>query len=221
MRTKSRDRSIKSRDKSRPKLDQKDLPIEIQRKLYRVTDPNISIKKKVELELEFMKGTPEEKRMYIEFRNHFDRKGFLDGKALDELQKRDSIEANAREESLKEAAFLRTVDRKHQKERKLEEDAQERERKAIESARLYKFQTVANAMSELKNAALEASTVSVARNQHEKKCHDDEKRQRIENFRNNEGKGMHHAQRALKEAMIDQEDPADNHMKQKRASKPY
>ena len=213
-RSKSRNRSRpKSRDRTRPKMDQRDLPVEVQQRLYRITDPNISIKKKVELELEFMKGTQEEKRIYLEFRNHFDRNEFLEWKVMDERQKRDNIEANAREESLKEAAFQRSVERKHQKERQKKKEQLERERQAEEQARMHSLSTIANSMTEIKEAALEAATVSVARNQFEKKRWDDDIRQKVEDFRQGDGKNMTDVQRALKEAIIEQEDPEEKRMR--------
>lgn len=214
MKSKSMDVSLK------PQINQKDLPIEIQQKLYRVTDPDISIKKKVELELEFMKGTPEERRIYLEFRNHFDRQQVFVTKAMEEQQKQDKIEADAREEGRKEAAFLKTVELKRQKERQKEEEAKERERKAIEKAQMHSVKTIANAMTEIKSAALEAATVSVARNQYEKKRYEDERKQLVEDFRKNEGKNMTDVQRELKEAIIEQEDPEEKRMRL-RGYKPY
>lgn len=211
-----------SRDQSGPRLDQKDLPIEIQQKLYRVTDPDISIKQKVLLELEFMNGTPEERRIYLEFRSHFDRQEFFDQKEMDEQQKRNSIETNAREESLIEATFQRSVQRKHQKERKKEEEARERERKAIEKARIHSMKTIADAMTDIKNAAFEAATVSVPRNQFQKRCYEDDRRQLVENFRKNEGKNMNDIERTLKEALIEQEDPEEKRkVLQQRARRSY
>merc|ERR1712157_7533 len=160
-----------------------------------------------------MSGTQEEKRIYLEFRHHFDRTEFLNWKEIDEQQKRDNIEANAREESLKEAAFQRTVERKRQKEREKEQEARERERKAEEDARMHSAATIANAMTEIKKAALEAATVSVARNQFEKKRWDDDIKHRVEKFRQGEGKHMTEVERALKEAMIEQEDPEEKRMR--------
>lgn len=203
----------KSGSRSGPKTDQRSIPIEVQKKLYRITDPNITIKQRVELELEFMRGTPEEKRLYLEFRNHFDRNEFLNWKAMGEQQKREEIEAKAREESLKEAAFRKTVERKRQMERRHEEEARERERRTEEQARLHSAKTIANAMAEIKDSALEAATVSVTRNQNEKKRYEDEFKQRVEHFRRTEGKDMTGAQRALKEALIEQEDPEEKRIR--------
>jgi len=205
-------RKSKSVDRHEPTTAQRDLPIEMQRRLYRVTDPNLSIKERVELELEFMKGTREEKRCYLEFRHHFDRNKFFDNKALEEKEKQHTIDANAREERRKEAAFQREVDEKHRKERQKEEESKERERQAIKDARLHSLSTIANQMSEIKNAALEAATVSVARNQYEIKSYEDERRRKVEDFRKNEGKDMPEIQRALKEALIEQEDPEEKRM---------
>lgn len=207
-RTKSRDRS-----RSGPKMAQKDLSIEMQQRLYRVTDPNNSIKTRVELEVEFTKGTPAEKRIYREFKNNFDRKEFLNQKDSDEQQRQAEIETNAREESLKETAFLKEVERKHQKERKLVEEAKERERKALDDAYMHSVKTIADGMSTIKDKALEMATESVARNQYKKKSYEKERNQRVESFRRKEGKGMHGVQRALKEAMIEQEDPEEKRMK--------
>ena len=198
--------------RAKPKGNQKDLPIEIQKRLYNVTDPNISIKKKVELELEFMKGTPEEKRIYLEYRNHFDRQEFLDWKDNDEQAKRENIEVVAREERLKEAAFQRELEAKRQKERQKEEESMERQRKAEEQARLHSLKTIASTMSDVKNSALEAATVSVARNQEAKLTYEEYRRQRVEQFRKKEGKNMHDVQRTLEEAMIEQEDPEEKRM---------
>lgn len=214
-RTSSR-RKLKSKSMDRPSkpvLSQKDLPMEMQKRLYAVTDPDISIKQKVELELEFMRGTPEEKRIYLQYRHHFDRQEFFDAKASEEQEKQDTIESNAREEKMKEAKFLATVERKRQKERQKEEEARERERKALEQAKMHSVETIANTMSEIKNAALEAATVSVARNQYEKKSYEEERRKKVENFRKNEGKGMADVQRALKEAVIEQEDPEEKRIR--------
>jgi len=194
--------------------------MEIQRRLYAVTDPDISIKEKVERELEFMKGTPEEKRIYLQYRHHFDRQEFFDAQALEEQQKQDTIEANAREEKLKETEFLKTVERKRQKERQKEEEARERERKAYEQAKMHSVETIASAMSEIKNAALEAATVSVARNQFQKKSYEEERRKRVEHFRRKEGKYMTDVERTLKEARIEQEDPEEKRMKL-RGGRPY
>lgn len=215
MRSKSKGRPIlrsKSRDRG-PKTNQMNLPIEVQKRLYRVTDPDISIKEKVELEIEFMSGSPEERRMYLEFRNHFDRQGFLGWKDMTEQQQREHIEANAKEESAKEAAFQKTVDKKHQKERKKVEEGKKREHKAEKDARMHALSAIANGMSEVKSAALEAATVSVARNQFQKKQYEEGRKKMIDDFRNNEGKNMPETERVLKEALLEQEDPEEKRTK--------
>lgn len=210
----------KPRSQSRTKLNQKDLPIKIQQRLYAVTDPNISIKERVELELEFMKGSSGEKRIYLEFRNHFDRQEFFDLKAQEEQEKQDSIEANAVEESLKEAAFQRSVEKKRQKERQRKEEEKERERRTREEARLHSLETISSTMSDIKNAALEAATVSVARNQFEIKKYEDNRRKLVQDFRQKEGREMDDVTRTLKEAIIEQEDPEEKRMALPRSRRP-
>lgn len=210
----------KPQSRSRTKLNQKDLPIEIQQRLYAVTDPNISIKERVELELEFMKGSPEEKRIYLEFRNHFDRQEFFDLKAQEEQEKQDTIEANAVEESLKEAAFQRSVEKKRQKERQRKEEEKERERRTQEEARLHSLETISSTMSDIKKKALEAATVSVARNQFQIKKYEDDRRKLVEDFRQNEGRDMDDVTRTLKEAIIEQEDPEEKRMALPRSRRP-
>lgn len=210
----------KSMEKTRPRQMQKDLPLEIQKKLYRVTDPELPIKERVELELEFMKGTPEEKRIYLEYRHQFDRQEFFDARALDEQEKQVNIETKAREESIKEAKFQATVERKRQKERQKEEEARERERQAKCQAKIYATETIANTMTDIKKAALQAATVSVARNQFEKQSYEEERRKLVNDFRKNEGKDMHDVQRALKEAVIEQEDPEEKRLRL-RGNRPY
>lgn len=219
-RTSRRMAKSKSIDRSKPELNQKELPMEIQRRLYAVTDPDISIKEKVERELEFMKGTPEEKRIYLQYRHHFDRQEFFEAQALDEQEKQDNIEANAREEKLKEAEFLKTVELKRQKERQKEEEAKERERRAIEQAKIHSLETLASTMTEIKNKALQAATVTVARNQYQKKNYEEERRKLVEDFRKKEGKDMADVERKLKEARIEQEDPEEKRMKL-RGGRPY
>ena len=75
-------------------------------------------------------------------------------------------------------------------------------------------------MSDIKNKALEAATVTVARNQFQKKNYVDERRKLVEDFRKKEGKDMTDVERALKEARIEQEDPEEKRMKL-RGGRPY
>lgn len=78
---------------------------------------------------------------------------------------------------------------------------------------------MAKTMLEMKQAALEAATVSVERNKMQKKALEDAERKRIEEFRRTEGKDMTDAQRMLKEAMIQQKDPKKARKKPKRKKK--
>merc|ERR1719401_456633 len=107
--------------------------------------------------------------MYLEFRNHFDRQEFLSWKDMSEQQRLEAIEKNAKEEGAKEAAFQKTVEKKRQKERQKVEEGKERERQAERQARMHALKTIAGSMADVKNQALEAATVSLARNQFQKK----------------------------------------------------
>lgn len=189
----------------------------MQHKLCRITDPNISIKEKVELELAIMKGSPEEKRLYLQYKSQFDRQKFLEWRAADEQEKNEKIKAEVLVQEKIEIDFLKSVERKRKKERKRERQQRARERKVLDAARRYKAETVVETMAEIQKAA-KAATISAERNQKEKKALEEAERERIENFRRNEGKDMYDAQRALKEALIQQKDPKEKR-KQKEEKK--
>lgn len=193
------------------------IPIEMQHKLCRITDPNISIKEKVELELEMMKGSPEEKRLYLQYKRQFDRQQFLEWRAAGEQKKNEKILAEVLVQEKIEADFLKSVDRKRKEEREHERQQRARERKVLDAARRYKAETVVETMAEIQKAA-KAATISAERNEKEKKALEEAERERIEIFRRNEGKDMYDAQRALKEALIQQKDPKEKR-KQKEEKK--
>lgn len=208
------------RTKPNPVLKEKKpliIPIEMQHKLCRITDPNISIKEKVELELAIMKGSPEEKRLYLQYKSQFDRQKFLEWRAADEQEKNEKIKAEVLVQEKIEIDFLKSVELKRKKERKRERQQRARERKVLDAARRYKAETVVETMAEIQKAA-KAATISAERNQKEKKALEEAERERIENFRRNEGKDMYDAQRALKEALIQQKDPKEKR-KQKEEKK--
>jgi len=178
----------------------------MQQKLYKITDPNTSIKEKVELELEFRNGTQEQKDLYLRCKQQFERLRFMQTRAAMEQQKRDEINANAAYEKNKEAEFQKSLEQKRQQKRRLENERKARELKNKNDARHYKARTVAKTMGEIKEAALEAATVSVERNQRAKEAKLQAERQRIIDFRNNEGKDMTDAQLVLAEALMAQDD---------------
>jgi len=201
-----------------------EIPKEIKEKLSRIlSDPDISLKEKVELQLEFMKGTPELKELFLRYKHRRDRQQFLEFRATLEQQKREKIEADALAEQQKEAAFQKALGQKIEAEReekhRRKKEQRARERKVIRDARHYKAETVAKTMTEIKEAALEAATVSVERNKLHKKAREEEECKRIEEFRRLEGKGMTDAQLALKEALLLQKDPKKNRKKSKTKKK--
>jgi len=75
-------------------------------------------------------------------------------------------------------------------------------------------------MSDIKKKALEAATVSVARNQFQIKKYEDDRRKLVEDFRQNEGRDMDDVTRTLKEAIIEQEDPEEKRMALPRSRRP-
>jgi len=186
--------------------EQDKIPIEIQHKLMKVTDPELSIKDRVEMEIEMMKD-PEEKRILVKFKNKFDRKRFLESLSYEEQIKQEKIRADIRLEEEKEAEFMQSLQEKRERERQEELERLRREKQVEVDAQRHKAQIVARDMTYIKEAALEAATVSVDRNIREKQLEEEENRKRIEEFRRNEGKNMHDAQRALREAMMEQKDP--------------
>merc|ERR1711934_244087 len=116
-------------------------------------------------------------------------------------------QADIRLEEEKEAEFMQSLQEKRERERQEERDRQRRENQVEVDAQRHKAKIVARDMAYIKEAALEAATVSVDRNIREKQLEEEENRKRIEDFRRNEGRHMHDAQRALREAMIEQQDP--------------
>jgi len=186
--------------------EQDEIPIEIQHKLMQITDPHLTIKDRVALEIEMMKNV-EEKRILLKFKSNFDRKRFLESLSYEEQIKQDKIQADIRLEEEKEAEFVQALQEKRERERQEELDRKRREKQAEVDAQRYKAKIIARDMTYIKDAALEAATVSVDRNIREKQLEEEENRKRIEDFRQNEGKHMHDAQRALREAMMEQKDP--------------
>lgn len=181
-----------------------EIPIEMQHILQKFTDPTLTIKEKVQLELDMMKGSPEQKRIFLKYKSQYDRRQFFDSRANEEEQRQQKIKDDSSVERKKEDEFLKCLDRKRKQERKEARELVERDRKVQEDARRHTAEIVARDMTQMKDAALEAATVSVERNQQEKQAKKEKDRKRIEKFRRNEGKDMCDAQRALKEAVMEQ-----------------
>lgn len=194
---------------SRTNANKQNIPMDIQKKLYRITDPDITIKEKVLLELEFMNGTPEEKETYLRYKKQFDRKQFVDCRAKEEEERTEKIEADALREQFIEEEFQKEVDIKRRGEQRRLEKKKAKEEKMLDSIRRYKAESVIKTMEGIKDKALEASNVTVPRNQMITKEREDAERKLIDDFRKNEGKDLHHAELALREAAMLQKDPAE------------
>mmetsp|Transcript_19365 Transcript_19365/g.39822 ORF Transcript_19365/g.39822 Transcript_19365/m.39822 type:complete len:215 (+) Transcript_19365:951-1595(+) len=199
---------------------QEDIPVEIQHKLCKITDPSLPLKKKVEMEVELMtEGTPEEKEIYCLFKNKFDRQSFMEWKTEDDHDKWNTIENNALTEAEKEAAFNEALEKKRKKERKAAKKKKEEEERVKEDLRLHTAKTLANTMEGLRNAALKAVTVDVERNIREKKEEEEAVQRKIEKMRKKQGGDLVDAELVLKEALIVQQDPKKMRKKKEKKKK--
>ncbi|KAL3933376.1 MAG: hypothetical protein SGARI_003722, partial [Bacillariaceae sp.] len=157
---------------------------------------------RVQLEVD-MSRDPFEKKIMVKFRNTFDRKAFLALKNEYEQNEERKIAKNFMTEQEKERAFKREVAAKRQKEVEAEIAKAEREAKTVEDARKHAVKSIAEGMEQLRTDA--EKTVQVASENRFKKKQEEQKMEaELEHFRRTEGKYMHEAQRALKEARIAQ-----------------
>jgi hypothetical protein len=181
---------------------QDDIPLDILEKLAILTDSNVPLKERVQLEVD-MSRDPFEKKIMVDFRNVFDRKAFLSLKADYEQDQEKKIAKNFMTEQEKEREFKRELAAKRQKEIEEEIAKAEREAKMIEEARKHAVKSIADGMQQLRTDA--EKTVQVASESRLKKKQEQEALEaELEHFRRTEGKYMHEAQRALKEARIAQ-----------------
>jgi hypothetical protein len=196
--------SMISKTKTKQEL-MDEIPKYIKHKLYKISDPELSIKERVQLELDMMKTNPEEKRILLRFKRNFERKLFIDFRDEEQQNHTDKIQSDILIEQKKENQFLKTIEEKRKQERREERERLRREQQIEDDARTHKAKIISRDMTIIKDAALEAATISVERNQKEKQRQVKKDRKRMEDFRNGEGKTMMcDGQRALKEALIEQ-----------------
>mmetsp|Transcript_11086 Transcript_11086/g.19515 ORF Transcript_11086/g.19515 Transcript_11086/m.19515 type:complete len:357 (+) Transcript_11086:239-1309(+) len=208
---KSKSRSIsggrrpkKNADNDAPKeiTSQDDIPLPILEKLATLTDSNTPLKERCQLEVDMMQD-PFTKKIMVDFRHNFDRKAFLKCKAQLEQQEQERIQSNILTEAQKEQEFKKQLAAKRQREIEEQIAAAEREAQMINEARKHAYTSIAQGMEQVRKDA--EKTVQVASiNRLKKKKHRDALEEELKEFRNGEGKNMHEAQRALKEAMIAQ-----------------
>jgi hypothetical protein len=179
-----------------------DIPLKVLEKLAILSDPDVPLKERVQLEVDMMKD-PYEKKVMVDFRQKFDRKKFLEHKAEYEQNIQEKIHADILTEAEKEKEFKRVLAEKRQKEVEEEIAKAEREAQMLKDARTHAAKSIAEGMEQVRKDA--EKTVQVASVNRLKKQKEQEALEReIEQFRRTEGKYMHEAQRALKEAMITQ-----------------
>lgn len=186
-------------------LTQADIPLEILNKLCIITDPDPDVKKSRErgqLEVDMMRN-PTEKRILVEFRHKFDRKAFLSEKSELERQANLRLAKEIQTEEQKEAEFKAEVRKKRQAEIEAEIATREREERTLAEARRHTVETIARDMEGVRKEAEQTVKCAVA-SRAQKKRQEEEVERQLKEFRDTEGKKMHEAQRALKEAMIEQ-----------------
>lgn len=186
-------------------LTQDDIPFETLKKLMVITDPDPEVKKSRErsqLEVDMMRD-PLEKRILVEFRHKFDRKKFLSEKSELERKANEKLAKDISLEEKKEAEFKAECRRKREAEIEAEIAAREREQRMLDEARKHTIETIARDMEVVRKEA-ETTVKCATANRARKQRIDDEVQREIEHFRRTDGKNMHDAQRALKEAIIEQ-----------------
>jgi hypothetical protein len=197
-----------------------EIPNDIKHKLYKMSDPELSIKERVLLELDMMKTSPEEKRILLKFKRNFERKLFIDYRDETQQNVTNKIQSDIRKEQKREDEFLLTLEEKHKQERHIERERLRREQQVEDDARAHKANIISRDMTIIKDAALEAATISVERNQKEKQREIKKVQKRIDDLRNSEeGKKMSGGQRALKEALIEQKVLPSTKLKEKKNKK--
>ena len=197
-----------------------EIPNDIKHKLYKMSDPELSIKERVLLELDMMKTSPEEKRILLKFKRNFERKLFIDYRDETQQNVTNKIQSDIRKEQKREDEFLLTLEEKHKQERHVERERLRREQQVEDDARAHKANIISRDMTIIKDAALEAATISVERNQKEKQREIKKVQKRIDDLRNSEeGKKMSGGQRALKEALIEQKVLPSTKLKEKKNKK--
>jgi hypothetical protein len=198
---------IKPKSPAKPKsaheiVSQEDIPLEILEKLAILTDPDVPLKERVQVEVDMMKD-PFEKKIMVDFRHTFDRKAFLSLKADYEQREQQRINKDILTEEEKEREFKEYLAKKRQQAVEEEIAKAEREAKMLQDARNHAVKSIAEGMEQVRKDA--EKTVQVASESRLKKKQEQEALEaELEHFRRTKGKYMHDAQRELKEAMIEQ-----------------
>lgn len=181
---------------------QDDIPLEILEKLAILTDPDVPLKERVQVEVDMLKD-PFEKKIMVDFRHTFDRKAFLSLKSDYEQREQQRINKDIMTEEEKEREFKEYLAKKRQKEVEKEIAKAEREAKVLDDARKHTVRSIAEGMEQVRKDA-EKTVQAASESRLKKKKEQDALEAELEHFRRTTGKYMHDAQRELKEAMIEQ-----------------
>merc|ERR1712032_663237 len=188
----------------------KDVPPDIQQKLRKISDSDISAIERVHLELDMMKSSPEEKRILMEFKSKRDHLRFFKQKDCEEKQRDAKRQSDYEKEVKKENEFKKSVEEKRRKEEEEELARKRRIKQAEIDARQHAAKEILEGMTQMKDAALVAKKGSDEWKA-QKELEEKEEQQRIENFRRkSKGKYVDDAQLALKEAIMVQKELPSN-----------
>lgn len=193
--------------KEKRRASQEDLPMEVQRKLAIITDPDTSMKKRLEIEVEMMKNA-EEKSYLSEFRHDFDRRKYLTDKEIKDKEEADQLNKNLREEAKRAALEQEEFSKARLAEVEAELAKQEREEKMEKEVDLHRKMVVAKDTEELRKNA-ENVVAKVAEKNAREKLAEEERQARLAEFRRKEGANMPHVNRVLTEALLEQHETAN------------
>jgi len=186
---------------------QDDIPPVIQEKLAIISDPATPMRERIQLELE-MRKIPKEEQYLAEFKHSFDRKKYLSvvekrGKEEEEqLQKnlREEDSRVAQEEEKRAKAKLAEIEEeiaKHDRDEKLRDDIA-----------LHQQQIIAKDTEQVRKNA-EKMLVRVTERGAMAEMEEKERKARIEEFRETNGKDLTHVEKVLAEAIMDQREIAN------------
>lgn len=181
---------------------QDDIPPVIQEKLAIISDPATPMRERIQLELE-MRKIPEEEQYLAEFKHSFDRKKYLSVVEKKGREEVEQLQKNLREEDSRVAQ--EEEKRAKAKLAEIEEEIakQERDDKLREDIALHQQQIIAKDSEQVRKNA-EKMVVRVTERGAMAEMEEKERKARIEEFRETNGKDLTHVEKVLAEAIMDQ-----------------
>merc|ERR1711904_101465 len=119
----------------------------------------------------------------------------------------------------KEKEFQKGLEEKRRREKEKELEKERRLKQMEDDAKRHAAKTIADGMSDIKDAAYVTATVTTERNQKEKQMEAEKLQKKINKFRENEGKDMFHGAQVLKEAIMQQKELPSKKAKKKAKKK--